>query len=305
LEVEALLRDTLNLLRVYRIPITSHALHIYHSASVTAPECALTRLAFLQLKDIARLFLPRAKGWGPDVRVFEGHEATLDTSVSSVAFLPDRKHIVSGSDDTSIRIWDAQTDTQRLLLKGHAVPVESVTFTADGKQIVSGSGDSTVRIWDTQTGIQRALFEGHTGQVTSVAISANGERIVSGSYDGTVRIWEVKTGAQLNVLMDCETEDNTVLSVALSPDGRHVASGSHRRDVVIIWDVQTVTQRALFEGHWAGVSSVAYSLDGKRIVSGSYDRSVRVWDAQTGIESALLEGHTGSVLSVAFSEDGQ
>jgi WD40 repeat protein len=75
--------------------------------------------------------------------------------VLSVAFSPDGKRVVSGSEDKTIRIWDAQTGHPVLEpLEGHTDLVLSVAFSPDGKRVVSGSGsdDKTIRIWDAQTG---------------------------------------------------------------------------------------------------------------------------------------------------------
>ena len=101
-------------------------------------------------------------------------------------------------------------------------------------------------------------------------------------------------------------DSNTVHSVAYSPDGKRIASGSDS-DIIRIWDAATGVQVvAPLRGHTNSVTSVAYSPDGKRIVSGSYDRTVRIWDAATGVQvGAPLQGHTRSVLSVAFSPDGR
>ena len=71
----------------------------------------------------------------------------------SVAFSPDGKRIVSGSDDKTVRVWDAATGQPiGAPLTGHTGAVNSVAFSPDGKRIVSGSDDKTVRVWDAATG---------------------------------------------------------------------------------------------------------------------------------------------------------
>ena len=99
---------------------------------------------------------------------------------------------------------------------------------------------------------------------------------------------------------------DSVNSVAFSPDGRHIASGSMDKTIQI-WDAQTGGQVGNpLQGHTSRVQSVAFSPDGKHIVSGSSDRTVQLWDAQTGSQVGnLLQGHTDSVKSVAFSPDGK
>ena len=95
-----------------------------------------------------------------------------------------------------------------------------------------------------------------------------------------------------------------VMSVAFSPDGKRIASGSHDRTVKV-WDADTGREVMTLKGHSQPAWSVAFSPDGKRIASGSGDSTVKVWDAETGREVMTLKGHRGGVSSVAFSPDGK
>ncbi|KAF5314805.1 hypothetical protein D9758_018578 [Tetrapyrgos nigripes] len=124
-------------------------------------------------------------GWKP----LEGHTDW----VKSVAFSPDGRHVVSGSADRTIRIWDTQTCQQvGEPLEGHIDWVWSVAFSPDGRHVVSGSQDMTIRIWDMQTCQQVGEpLKGHTNWVLSVAFSPDGRYVVSGSWDKTVRIWNI------------------------------------------------------------------------------------------------------------------
>ena len=76
------------------------------------------------------------------------------SDVWSVSFSPDGTKIVSGSDDKSIRVWDATSGTQIHQLDGHSSGVTSVSFSPDGTKIVSGSFDKSIRIWDATSGTQ-------------------------------------------------------------------------------------------------------------------------------------------------------
>ncbi|KAL1740832.1 hypothetical protein HDZ31DRAFT_67533 [Schizophyllum fasciatum] len=195
--------------------------------------------------------------------------------VNSVAFSPDGRHIVSGPNDRTIRIWDAETREQvGDALEGHTNWVLSVAFSPDGRHIVSGSHDNTIRIWDVGD-----TLKGHTDAVNSVAFSPDGRHIVSGSHDRTIRIWDAE--ARKQIVDALKGHSDTVRSVAFSPDGRHIVSGSDDR-TIRIWDTETREQVGdALKGHTNGVSSVAFSPDGRHIVSGSRDETIRIWDAET------------------------
>ena len=116
----------------------------------------------------------------------EGHTF----SVLSVAYSPDGRHIISGSSDHTIRIWDAKTGAPvGDPLKGHTSLVLSVAYSPDGRHIISGSYDHTIRIWDAEadTAAGKPLVE-HTYSVQSIAYSSDGKHIVSGSSGDTTRV---------------------------------------------------------------------------------------------------------------------
>jgi tetratricopeptide (TPR) repeat protein len=95
-----------------------------------------------------------------------------------------------------------------------------------------------------------------------------------------------------------------VYSVAFSPDGRWLASGS-KDNAVRLWDAATGREIHTLERHANSVYSVSFSPDGRHLASGSYDHTVRLWEIESGREVRVLRGHTSAVYSVSFSPDGR
>jgi len=259
---------------------------------------------------------------------------THEDIVSTVAFSPDGKYVVSGSFDDTVRVWEALTGKEVIRMT-HDELVREVAFSPDGKYVVSGSDDNTARVWNASTGIEVARMT-HDDNVKSVAFSPDGKYVVSGSDDRTVRVWEavakretsrVKNVSHISFSPDGKyvlsiSEKNTivvwelatdneiahmihedqVVAATFSPDGRYVVSGSHDH-TARVWEVATGKEVARMT-HDDLVVSVAFSPDGKYVVSGSFDNTARVWEALSGKEIARMT-HDDDVRSVAFNPDGK
>ncbi|MBD2462761.1 serine/threonine protein kinase [Oscillatoria sp. FACHB-1407] len=211
---------------------------------------------------------------------------------------PAGTHLISGSVDATIRIWDATTGQLVQTLEGHTSFINALIVSPNGKNLVSGSADATIRIWDLQTGETIRTLQDSTF-INTLDISPDGKTLVSGDADNTIKLWNFATGEELQTL---RSHTSPVNSIVFTPDGKNLISGS-ADSTVKLWDVQTGEVIRTFEGHASPINAVEVSPDGSTVVSASADRTVKVWDRQTGELIHTLQD-TSYVNAVVISPDG-
>ena len=176
-------------------------------------------------------------------------------------------------------------------------------FSRDGTTLaVNTSGD--IELWDVARRTRTASFaRGKRG--LSVAFSPDWTLLAIGSTstsEANIKLWNVASRSLIATLPGHQGGPTGVHSLAFSPSGDTLASGSGDKTIKL-WDVSSRTLIATLTGHTSHVWSVAFASDGT-LASGSRDGTVKLWDVATQTNTATLEGNTGRVLDVAFSPDG-
>ncbi|MDR6598384.1 WD40 repeat protein [Saccharothrix longispora] len=248
----------------------------------------------------------------------------------SVAFSPDGRTLATGTGEPGVRLWDLSDPTRPAPLGSPLTDVGeavvSVVFSPDGRTLATGGGDAAVRLWDVSdparpTPVGEPLA-GHEHSVNSVAFSPDGRTLATGSSDSATLLWDISTPGRpaptsYPLANDADAtrlsgRSDAIFSVAFSPDGRTVATGSSNY-TVRVWDVadraRPVPMGPPLTGHTQTVMSVAFSPDGRTVATGGADATVRLWSLADPTRPAPLgsplTGHSQTVLAVAFSPDGR
>jgi WD40 repeat protein len=248
------------------------------------------------------------------VTEFGGHSGRI----TSLQFTRDGTRLLTSSADTTARLWDVATGTERETFAGHRSAVVFAQFSPDETRVLTASTDGTARLWPvpevsvpTRPRLPRIPAKTapvaasqtftHNGPVWSARFSADGNRVLTASEDGTARVWSVLAGAPLAPAM---SHTGAVLGASFSKDGSRVVTAS-RDNSARVWDAESATPITEPMWHDSAVVSATFSPDGDRVVTASDDGTAVVWDVRPGAATPNTITVGRIAYSVQFSADGK
>ncbi len=224
----------------------------------------------------------------------------------SVRFDRSGRHlaVVTVADDwhSELHLLDLQTGSSLgSYVRGTGMPP---AFSPDGEEMAIVDGDDRIRtgknVFDPQDTILPQPLP--TSEAWCLAFAPDGKTLAAGyDHDGgeTLRLWDLRTKKAKTLT----GHDSTVMAMAISPDGKTMATASYDRSVRV-WDLSTGECREKLHGHTGPVRALAFSPDGLRLASAGSDLSIKIWNVKDGSPRNSWHGHNDMIRSLTFSPDG-
>ena len=237
---------------------------------------------------------------GVQVKGIEGAD------INAVTFDASGRHVVTASDDNTIKLWDAATGVERAEFTGHKASctdeekkcwIWGADFSPSGDRAVSASRDHTAIVWDTGNAAAVTTLTGHRASVYDAAWSPDGAAVATASGDHTVIIWNPETGDQMRSL---SIHIDNVNAVDFHPDGEILAAAS-ADGTVSLWNWRSGVRLVSLSIGGPG-NDVKFSHDGSMFAAAANNGVVRVWRTSDNNLVASLDHGAGRAFAVAFAE---
>jgi WD40 repeat protein len=214
-----------------------------------------------------------------------------------VKYSPNGQYVASGSEDNTVKLWDATSGKIVKTFVAHRGYITSLDFNAAGDMLVTAAKDNTIRIWDVKSGNEVRQLPGHSFYASSVAFSPTNNIIASCSIDKTVKLWDIRIGKEIPTPI--AKLDKAVNTLTFSPDGQTLAVGGDDNTIHLL-NIPTNTVVKIDAG--AEVQNLAYSADGSILIAQCANQKVIFYDAA---KKTALRDVVGVAKQAAISPNGR
>jgi WD40 repeat protein len=206
--------------------------------------------------------------------------------IITVAFSPDSQTLASGSDDKTIHLWDVNSRKLQSIIPTQQF-IQTIAFSPNGEMLASAGIEKKVDLWDWKTGKLIRSLGPYGNAIEAIAFSPDAQRIVFSpdayaasapvteqtGVKNSLRVWDLN-GKQVGKTL--QGHRDTIISVAFSPSGQTLISGSWDHTIKI-WNVQSGEIVREFLENDRRILSVAFRPDGKAFALGSGDGSIKIF----------------------------
>lgn len=259
----------------------------------------------------------------PAKSTLSGHRAPITVVVTHPVY----SIVASGSEDSTIRLWDFETAQYERTLKGHTGSVTGLAFDGRGAVLASCSNDMTAKLWDMNSYTCTRTLKGHDHTLSGIVFTPASDVVITCSRDSTLKCWDVSTGYCSRTLSG---HGDWVKCLSISMDGLYLASAGIDQ-VIHIWAMSSGSIVQSLRGHEHVVDCLRYgkkpadpvtgpagtgasspsktandaASEYSYLVSGSRDRLVKLWDPLKGVCLQSFAVHDSWVRGVLIHPTGK
>lgn len=265
------------------------------------------------------------------------------SAAKGVSISPDGQYLLSGDENGQVQLRRHDAMDPPLTLRGHDAGVWATSFASDGHLFASGDRAGIIRLWDamngqlikeismadeavwsiafanndnelligTDSGVQRYSISEQKwleplssaeGQFTRMQLATDRQRLVTSDTTGRVQLIDVSSGV---ILLAFDADNDTIWSVALSPDGKTLASASGGESVSL-YSTENGTRIARLTGHTGGATNVEFLADGATLVASDRKGQLHWWDIGTAKRlTSPIQAHHKAIWRLQVHADGQ
>lgn len=223
-------------------------------------------------------------------------------------FAPTRAEFMTHGSDGKIRIWDIETQSERLTINAFGLSVFTAAYSPDGRYIVGGTGgggQGQATVFDALTGDVVAQLYPHNGAVRQAIFTADGGRVLTASADGYARLWDIESEA---VVTSVSSNQRDLSDVDISPDGQRFVTVAYVSDgpSAVLWDLETGQRIADYYGQETTVLDVEFAPQRAdqpmRFATAGIAGTIEIWEAPRAVQPDALIDRACAILQTTNRE---